>query len=301
MLSERAKNLLKERRASNTMKAYQSDWRLFCEYCKRNAVDYMPASVDTLANYLAELATTHKAASIQRKLSSIRMMHSHITDNPADSPLIRAITTNIMRRIGTAQRQAVALTAEDIRRISESMTDSLLDIRNKALLLIGYAGALRRSELVGLRLADITTTVKGIILTLERSKTDQLGHGAKLAIPRTGGTTCPVTALENWLVRAGIKNGYIFRGVTAKGEIKDTHLDDRMVSLIVKHYAVAIGLDAENYSGHSLRRGYATTAAKLHATPEQIMRQTRHRSLQMVLRYIEEAELFEDMPNVLGA
>lgn len=301
MLSERAINLLKERRASNTMKAYQSDWRQFCVYCKRVGADCMPASVDTLANYLAELATTHKAASIQRKVSSIRAMHSHLQDNPADSPLIRAITTNILRCIGTAQRQAVALTADNIKKICDTATESMLDIRNKALILIGYAGALRRSELVGLRLADITTTSKGIILTLERSKTDQLGHGAKIAIPRTGGATCPVSALQNWLDRAGITNGYIFRGITAKGEIKDTHLDDRMVSLVVKHYCELIGLDPDNYSGHSLRRGYATSAAKLHATPEQIMRQTRHRSLQMVLRYIDEAELFEDMPNVLGA
>lgn len=172
-------------------------------------------------------------------------------------------------------------------------------IRDRALLLIGFAGAFRRSELVSLTVADLEQAQQGLILTLQRSKTDQEGHGRKVAIPFARGAVCPVLALQHWLTVAAITEGPIFRGVNRHGRVADTAITPQAVAMVVKERAQAVGLDPAKYAGHSLRAGLVTSAAQLGVSSWKIRQQTGHKSDAMLARYIRDAGLF--VSNAAGA
>jgi len=166
--------------------------------------------------------------------------------------------------------------------------------RDKALLLIGFAGAFRRSELVALTVEDVEHVKQGIVIHLRRSKTDQAGEGRKIAIPYARGAVCPVHALQEWLQISGITSGLIFRGVTRHGHISEFGLSPQSVALVVKERAAAVGLDATQYAGHSLRAGLVTSAAQAGISSWKIRQQTGHKSETMLLRYIRDASIFID-------
>jgi integrase len=205
----------------------------------------------------------------------------------------------IRRTRGCAQREAAPLLRDDLFLILDKMADGLKDLRDRALLLIGFAGALRRSELVGLDVADIAHVREGIVLTLRRSKTDQNGEGRKIGIPFGRSRWCPVAALDAWLAASGIVEGAIFRPVDRHGRIHDARLSGEAVSLVVRARVAAAGLDPTWYSGHSLRAGLATSAAQAGVPTWRIRAQTRHASDAMLGRYIRNGALF--MGNAAGA
>jgi integrase len=201
----------------------------------------------------------------------------------------------IRRAKGTAPRTKAPALASDIRAMIGAMQDGLLATRDRAVLLVGFAGALRRSELVGLKHNDVEVTRDGLVVTLRRSKTDQEAHGRKIGIPYgSDPRTCPVRALEAWLSESGISEGQLFRYVNRHGKLQPGALSPYAVALVVKRRAAAAGLDARRYAGHSLRAGLATAAAIGGASERSIMAQTGHRSVAMVRRYIRDGSLFRE-------
>jgi integrase len=179
------------------------------------------------------------------------------------------------------------------------MADGLKDIRDRALLLIGFAGALRRSELVGLDVGDIEHVRQGVVLHLRKSKTDQDGRGRKIGIPHGRTRWCPVASLDAWFATSGINEGAVFRPVDRHGRVHDIRLSGEAIALVVRERVAAAGLDPAQYSGHSLRAGLATSAAQAGVPTWRIRAQTRHASDAMLARYIREGELFMD--NAAGA
>jgi integrase len=219
--------------------------------------------------------------------------------NPTRSELVRTTLRGIKRKRRCTQQQAKALLREDLLLVLDTMGDDLKDIRDRALLLIGFAGALRRSELVALDVVDIVPVRRGIWLQLRRSKTDQDGRGDKIAIPYGRSRRCPVLALDAWLTASGITEGAIFRPVDRHGHVHGGRLSGEAVSIVVRERVAAAGLDPIGYSGHSLRAGFATSAAQAGVQVWRIKAQTRHASDAMLARYIREGELFRD--NAAGA
>gem|GEM_PF-1311273 len=219
--------------------------------------------------------------------------------NPTNTKLIKATLRGIQRAHGVPQNQVSPLLVEDLTHIICLMGNDVKSLRNKALLLIGFAGGLRRSELVALDRDDIEVARQGIIVTIRRSKTDQLGEGRRIGIPNARGPHCPALSLEKWLQRIPDSPGPIFRPVTKAGQIRDTRLSTEAIAKIVKGAVTLIGLDSASYSGHSLRAGLATSAAMHGVSTIAIRRQTGHASDSMLARYVRSGELF--MNNAVGA
>jgi len=207
----------------------------------------------------------------------------------------RGVWAGIRRAKGTAQAgKAPALTA-DVRAMVATLPDTLLGVRDRALLLLGFAGAFRRSELVGLDVADLEAGRAGLVVALRRSKTDQEGAGRKLGVPYGAHpATCPVRAVQEWLDATGLTAGPLFRSVNRHEQLQPGRLSDKAVALVVKRTAAAAGLDPARYAGHSLRAGLATAAAMAGASERSIMAQTGHRSERMVRKYIRDGQLFRD-------
>lgn len=293
---EQAKEYMRQAKAPNTVRAYRSDWRHFTDWCAQRGLPGLPATEDTVALYLADLASTVKTSTLQRRLSAIAQAHKTAGyDAPTAGANVRLTWAGIRRQKGTAQEGKAPILTADLRRLLATCEEGPLGTRDRAMLLVGFAGAFRRSELVSLDVADLTFGTNGATVRLRRSKTDQEGHGETVGIPwGTTQETCPVLALQTWLEAAKLIDGAVFRPVDRHGNIKPQRLSDRSVALIVKRHAEAAGLEASNYSGHSLRSGLATSAAMGGASERAIMRQTRHRSLPMVRRYIREGDLFRE-------
>jgi integrase len=219
--------------------------------------------------------------------------------NPPSSELVKSVLRGLKRVKGTSQRQAKPLLKEDLILALDATGEGPRDLRDRALLLIGFAGGFRRSELVGLTCGDVDRVRQGMILTLRRSKTDQVGEGRKIGIPLARGRWCPAGALEQWLARSGIVQGALFRPIDRHGRIGLKPLSGGAVCLIVKERFHAIGIDPTGYSGHSLRAGLATSAAQAGVPSWKIRQQTGHASEAMLARYIRDGELFVD--NAAGA
>lgn len=255
----------------------------------------IPASSETVASYLADLATTYKTATIVRRVTALSKAHEAVqAANPTKSELVRATMRGIKRTIGTASREAKPILREDIFQMLECIGDSTKDIRDKALLLLGFAGAFRRSELVGLNAGDIEHVKQGMVLTLRRSKTDQNGAGRKIGIPFGRSRWCPVRCLTEWLDHANIAGGPLFRGINRHGHVAEQRLSGEAVCIIVKQRADAAGFDPSRYSGHSLRAGLATSAAMAGASMWKIRQQTGHASDAMLNRYIRDGDMFTE-------
>lgn len=254
----------------------------------------IPSTPEMIAEYLASQIASHKPATISRRLASLTKVHEALgLGNPVKSEIVSATMRGIRRKAGTAQQQAKPLLKEDLFAILERMGEKPKDIRDKALLLIGFAGAFRRSELVGLNAEDIEHARQGIVITLRRSKTDQEGKGRKVGVPFGRTIWCPVKHLSNWLDHAGICEGPIFRSINRHGHVAEQRLSGEAVSIIVKQRAKQAGLEPAAYSGHSLRAGLATSAAQAGAPTWKIRQQTGHASDAMLMRYIRDGDMFE--------
>lgn len=292
-LGERVRAYLDAARSENTHRAYRADWQHFAAWCAEHELASLPAAPETLVLYLTAHAEALKASTLQRRLVSIAQAHRAAQlATPTEDAGVKSVWRGIRRRVGTAQVGKAALLTDDVKMLVAALPETTGGTRDRALLLLGFAGAFRRSELVALDVADVELVRDGAIVTVRRSKTDQEGEGRKVGIPRgKHAATCPVRALTAWLERIS-GPGPIFRAVDRLGRVRATRLSDRDVARIVKRAAVAAGLDPKRYAGHSLRAGLATSAAAAGVGEREIMNQTGHRSVAMVRRYIRDGSLF---------
>jgi integrase len=296
MQSERARAYARNALAPNTRRAYQADWRDFAAWCAAHRLPALPAAPATVALYLTDLIEHCKTSTMRRRLTALSQAHKTAGfPSPTTDALVRQVAAGIRRMHGTRQQGKEAAVTEDVRAMVAALPPSPTGRRDRALLLLGFAGAFRRSELVALDVEDVQRTRDGLVVTLRRGKTDQEGQGRQIGIPYGSKLlTCPVRALEDWQTAAGITRGPLFRPINRHGQIRARHLSDRSVALIVKRAARAAGLDPAIYAGHSLRAGLATSAAAAGVSERAIMEQTGHKSLPMVRRYIRKGSLFTD-------
>jgi site-specific recombinase XerD len=296
-LVDRARAYATDSRASSTKKAYLSDFASFQAWCARQGVPSDPTTPATVAVYLAALADAgRKSSTIERALAGIAWAqrsrgHEWFRAHPA----IAAVMSGIRRQNGTAPSQKAPVVDLELAIFVATLDDSLRGLRDRAVLTMGWFGAFRRSELVALDVADVKKEREGLVVTLRRSKRDQEGRGAEKGIPYASNPAlCPVRALAAWLEAAHIESGPLFRGVDQLGHVATEALSDRSVARIVQRVAKAAGLDPTTVGGHSLRAGFATTAAKKGKSLDAIMRQTLHKSEQVARGYIRHAKLFDD-------
>lgn len=274
-----------------SQRAYKSDLAHFRAYGGS-----IPSTPLFVAQYLADHAGILAIATLRRRLATIAKVHAGAGyPNPVDSEPVRMTLRGIRRTHGEPQRRARPLACADLLRIAGEPKSSQ-DFRDFTLLMIGFAGAFRRSELVGINVEDVEFIKEGLLINLRRSKTDQDGIGRQVPIPFARGQTCPVQLLRRWLDYSGIESGPIFRGVTRAGRILENRLSAQSVALILRKRIAQLGLSTDCVSGHSLRSGFVTSAAKAGASIAKISMQTGHRSPAMVMRYIRDAELFLDHP-----
>jgi integrase len=293
-VAEDARDFAAHAKAPNTLKAYRIDWADVLNWCALHRLECLPAEPHTIALYLTDLARTHNVSTQYRRLSGISQAHQAAGNvTPTTDAQVRLVFQGIRRTLGSAPDQKNAAITAEVRAMVETLSPtSLIGERDRALLLVGFAGAFRRSELVSLDVGDVVFGADGLIVQLRRSKTDQEGEGRKVGLPfGSNPLTCPVHALRAWLATA-IASGPIFRRVDRHGNLGTQRLTDQSVALIVKRCARAAGLDWERYAGHSLRSGLATAAAMADVSERAIMAQTGHKSLPMVRRYIRDGSLF---------
>ena len=284
---ETIKNL-RNSKSTNTLRAYQSDYNDFSLFCSKNGFQVMPTQPKILALYITHLASYSKYSTLKRRLASISIIHKtkgHYIDTK--HPIIVENLMGIKRTNGSNQKGKKPLLINDlkvlIKAIDGSKEKNIRKIRDKALVLIGFSGGFRRSELVDIEYEDIDFVEEGVKIFIKRSKTDQSGEGMTKAIPYFDNINfCPVKALNKWVVEAELKEGKIF------------NISDKSVALIIKKYADYAGLNANRYAGHSLRSGFATSTAESGAEERNIMAMTGHKSPEMVRRYIKEANLFKN-------
>lgn len=282
-------------KAAATRRAYRSDWRQFQGWCFGLKINSLPAAPSTVAAYLSHLADNGRSAStIARRLAAISYAHRlKGLDSPAGSEPVRAVLRGIRRTIGTAVNRKAPATARAIEAMLAEIDDSLIGTRDRAILLIGFAAALRRSELVDLKVNDLEFTAEGLLVHLRRSKTDQEGQGQSIAVP-AGARLRPVEALQAWLAVSQICEGAVFRPIGRGGRIGAAALTDRSVANIVKARALAAGLDPKIFSGHSLRAGFVTSALEHGADLFKVMDVTRHRRVETLKGYDRRARAFRD-------
>jgi len=295
-LEEEARAFIGASKAPSTIRAYRSDWRHFEAWCRVRDVQALPAAAETVALYLTDMASWAKAATIQRRLSSISQAHQMAGhESPTQDRLVRMTHSGIRRRIGTASQGKAPVVTADLRAMVEALPIGVLGVRDRALLLLGFAGAFRRSELVGLDVADVADRPEGLVIHLRRSKTDQEGAGREIGVPYgSHPATCPVRALRAWLEASGITEGPLFRPVRRGGAVLPSRLSGRAVALVVKRSVLAAGVgEAARYGGHSLRSGLVTAAAEAGVQERVIAEQTGHRSMTVLRRYIRSASLFQ--------
>ena len=279
---------LRSSKAKNTLRAYKADYKDFDIFCSKNNFQSMPADPKILSLYLTHLSKNSKFSTLKRRLASISSIHrikGHYID--IKHPIIIENLLGIKRNKGIKQTSKKPLLINEIKLIIDVINNSniklLRRIRDKALILLGFSGGFRRSELVNLEYEDLDFVSEGVKIFIKRSKTDQSGEGMIKALPYfPTATYCPVENLKTWLTQSNIEKGKIF------------DISDKSVALIIKKYANLAGLDARKYAGHSLRSGFATSTAEKGAEERSIMAMTGHKSNQMVRRYIQEANLFKN-------
>ena len=280
---ETLKNL-KNSKANNTLRAYQSDFRDFSSFCEKNGFSSLPTQPKIVALYITHLSKSSKFSTLKRRIASISVLHKlkgHYLDTK--HPIIMENLHGIKRTLGTRQKTKKPILINDLKLIIKAIDEE--KIRDKALILIGFSGGFRRSELVNIHYEDIEFVTEGVKILIKRSKTDQSGEGSVKAIPYFDNQEfCPVVALRN----------YVNKKFSNTNEGKIFNISDKSVALIIKRYAEKAGLDSSKYAGHSLRSGFATTAAEFGAEERNIMAMTGHKTTQMVRRYIQEANLFKN-------
>ncbi len=298
-LTIKSKKRLQKSKAANTLRAYEADWLDFHEWCTHSNLPVLPAEPETIVNYINDLADNAKANTVSRRVSAISENHKAAgfeDHNPCHSSLVRNALDAIRREKGTIQRGKAPLLLEDIQDIAPYFdTSDIAGIRDKALIITGFMGAFRRSELVNIDIEDLTFSREGVIILVHYSKGDQEGQGEYVAIPYNSDTSvCAVTALKHWINTAQLTAGPLFRPLNKNKQLRERRLTDKSVALIVKKYTALAGRNAADFAGHSLRRGFATSAAQHDVDERSIMHQTRHKSEKMVRRYIEQGNLFKN-------
>lgn len=298
-LLEAARGYAAASRSANTRRAYQSDLRDFTAWCNTQSLSAIPAAPDTIALYLTALAKTGaKASTIQRRVSAISQAHqlASVTPPPTASAVVRSTMAGIRRSLGMAPAQKAPLVTAELRRLLATCNPATrAGLRDRALLLLGFAGGFRRSELVALDAGDVVESADGLRVQIRRSKTDPEGQGREVGIPfGQHPTTCPIRAVRAWRAAAGVESGPLFSPVDRHDQVHLGRLSDRGVARVVQRAARRAGLDPALYAGHSLRAGLATAAAQGGAPERAIMAQTGHRSVAMVRRYIRSGSLFTE-------
>ena len=292
---------LKNSKAVNTVRAYKSDFEDFSLFCVKNGFKTIPTDPKIVSLYLTYLSSKNvKISTIRRRLVSISVIHKikgHYLDTK--HPIIIQNFMGIKRSKGVNQKGKKPLLINDLKQIIDVINQQnepdIKKLRNKALLLIGFAGGFRRNELISLNLEDLEFVFEGLKINVKRSKTDQFGEGFIKGIPYFENYLyCPVKNLKNWLNISKIKKGPVFVRFVKGSKISNIRLTDQSVALIIKEYLTKAGIDNKNYSGHSLRSGFATSAAEAGAEERSIMAMTGHKSTEMVRRYIKEANLFNN-------
>ena len=283
---ETLKNL-KNSKANNTLRAYQSDYRDFSLFCSKNGLSSMPTQPKIIALYITHLSKFSKFSTLKRRIASISVIHKlkgHYLDTK--HPIIMENLHGIKRTLGSRQKAKKPLLINSLKKIIKAIDQEKKERdRDRALILIGFAGGFRRSELVSILKEDVELVDEGVKILIKKSKTDQSGEGSVKAIPYFQNQEfCPVIALKKYmsLKKFNSNSEKIFK------------LSDKSVALIIKKYAQIAGLDPTKYAGHSLRSGFATTAAEFGAEERNIMTMTGHKTTQMVRRYIQEANLFKN-------
>ena len=283
---ETLKNL-KNSKAHNTLRAYQADFIDFKKFCGKNGFNFMPSDPKIIALYLTHLSSFSRFSTLKRRLASIKVIHrlkGHYIDTK--HPIIAENLMGIKRKMGVKQISKKPILINDLKSIINVINEDKNEFKkykNRALILTGFAGGFRRSELVSIEYEDIDFVNEGVKILVRRSKTDQTGLGMTKAIPYFENKIyCPVTSLKEWINYAKINTGRIF------------NISDKTVALTIQRYALLAGLDKNKYAGHSLRSGFATSTAEIGADERSIMAMTGHKTTQMVRRYIQEANLFKN-------
>ena len=300
-LHEETLNNLKNSKAINTIRAYKSDFKDFGAFCVKHSFKALPTEPKIVALYLTYLSGKDaKMSTLRRRLVSISMIHKlkgHYLDTK--HPVIIENLMGIKRIKGSVQRGKKPILINQLKAIinviNEEKIDEIKKIRDKTIILVGFGGGFRRTELISIDHEDLEFVPEGVKITIKRSKTDQFGEGMIKGLPYFSNQEfCPVVHLKKWLEISKIKNGSIFRRFIKGCSLSKNRLTDQSIVLLIKAYVNLAGIENKNYSGHSLRSGFATVSAESGADERSIMAMTGHKTTQMVRRYIKEANLFKN-------
>ena len=292
---------LQSSKANNTVRAYKSDFNDFGLFCVKNGFKSLPTEPNIVSLYLTYLSTKDaKMSTLKRRLVSISVIHKlkgHYLDTK--HPSIIENIMGIKRRKGSIQKGKKPILINNLKEIinviDELKREEIKKIRDRSIILIGFSGGFRRNEIVSLDFDDLDFVTEGIKINLKRSKTDQYGEGTVKGLPYFENSRyCPVLSIQKWIEISKISSGPLFRRFTKGSNLSENRLTDQTVALLIKEYLQLAGIDSKNYSGHSLRSGFATAAAESGAEERSIMAMTGHKSTEMVRRYIKEANLFKN-------
>lgn len=292
---------LKNSKADNTIRAYKSDFNDFGLFCAQNGFKSLPSDPKIVSLYLTQLSTKNvKISTIKRRLVSIGVIHKlkgHYLDTK--HPLIVENLMGIKRRKGSIQNGKKPLLINNLKKIinviDEQKKEKIKILRDRTIILIGFSGGFRRNEIVSLDFDDLDFVEEGLKINIKRSKTDQFGAGYTKGLPYFENSQyCPVVSIQKWIEISKINSGALFRRFTKGSNLSEKRLTDQTVALLIKEYLGLAGIDSINYSGHSLRSGFATSAAEAGAEERTIMAMTGHKSTEMVRRYIKNADLFKN-------
>ena len=299
-LIQKANDLIQTAKAPSTRKAYQSDFRIYDSWCTDHDLISLPSTPETIALYIAACVVARLTpATIARRLASISKAHqaAGFENSPASTKhfVVGEVLNGTRRTLGVAQKCKDPLLLNDIRRLVDSCPRNLLGLRDRALILTGFAGAFRRSELCAIAVCDLSFSDSGLVINVPRSKADQEQAGDKIAIPfGEHEETCPIKALRKWIAKAKVTDGAVFRGVDRHGRVAAQGLHRDSIAAIFKTAALRAGMNATNIAGHSVRAGMATQAALNGSSERAIARTTRHRSRRVLRRYIRPGEMFRE-------
>jgi site-specific recombinase XerD len=300
-LQDQTLNNLKSSKANNTIRAYRSDFKDFSAFCVKNSLKSLPTDSKIVTLYLTYLSSKGaKISTLRRRLVSIGVIHKlkgHYLDTK--HPIIIENLMGIKRKIGSFQQAKKPILINQLKLIinviDNEKTKEIKKIRDKTIILIGFGGGFRRNELVSINYNDLEMVPEGIKIVIRKSKTDQFGEGMVKGLPYFSNQNyCPVLHLKKWLELSNIKTGPIFRRFSKSFKLSENRLTDQSVALLIKYYLGIAGIENKNYSGHSLRSGFATVSAESGADERSIMAMTGHKTTQMVRRYIKEANLFKN-------
>jgi len=292
---------LQSSKAVNTVRAYKSDFNDFSLFCVQNGFKSLPTEPKIVSLYLTYLSTKDaKMSTLKRRLVSIGVIHKlkgHYLDTK--HPSIIENIMGIKRRKGSIQKGKKPILISNLKIIidviDQQNREEIKKLRDRSIILIGFSGGFRRNEIVSLDYDDLDFVQEGLKINIKRSKTDQFGEGSKKALPYFDNSQyCPVVSLKNWIDISKINSGSLFRRFSKGSRLTEKRLTDQTVALLIKEYLQLAGVDSKNYSGHSLRSGFATSAAESGAEERSIMAMTGHKSTEMVRRYIKEANLFKN-------